>query len=478
MQVRFNPLSSVKIEGQVLLSADEVNPFFDRALNKYEKSVHLDGFRKGHIPKDTLLKFYGNQIGLDAADEITRKYVGEVVKQLEEQKIVDLIMIQPPECRLLSQYPSRNKEWAFSLVFDNYPNVEKKDLSDLHVDVYDIKVDDSDLEATINRLCEMRSKYEVIDDLVVSKDKQQSVNINFVGKRDGVPFEGGTAEKFDLNVDNANMIDGFVEGIVGHKAGDEFTLNLVFPDDYHEESLRSVPVTFDIKVNTVSKRIVPEFDEELAKSFGFDPDKGTLDVFKKTLQRNIETQAEYAKLELNTSNMLNAILTKYPELEAPEVLIDFEANQCLEDSLKSYGVKDIQENIKKSLLTQYRENCKPIVLRQCLSRALAKAYDFGDSLSVSTEEVDAELEALACVYEEGCVDLEKFKKDAKEDQEAMALCRHNVYSRKLEQALMNLIKHDVKEMSFEEFGKLTSERDRVAKKEEADKATDQSADSN
>lgn len=459
MQVQFNPLSSVKIEGKVLLSADEVNPFIDRALSKYEKSVRLDGFRKGHIPKVTLLQFYGSQIGTEAAEEITRKYAGDVVDQVGQQKGVDLIALRTPEYKFSTQYPSRNKEWSFSIVFDTYPSIEKQDLSDLHVDVYDVKVDEADLEDTINRLREMRAKLEVIDDLVVAKGEMQFANINFVGKVDGVPFEGGSAEKFDLDIDRANMIDGFVEGIIGHKAGDEFTINVVFPDDYKVESLRSANATFDIKVNTVSKRVVPEFNEDLAKSYGFDPEKGDLEAFKNTLWHTIKSQANQSKVEFNTTIMLDAILAKYPEVEAPEVLIEAEAARFVDSYVKSYGLKEVSEESKKKFAAQYYETFRPVVLRQCMSRALVKAYGLVDSLTVSQEETDAELETAAFVYEDGYVDPEKFKEDAKNDQDTMNYCHNLVYARKFEQALMNLLNHDVKEIGLDDFNKVIHEKD-------------------
>lgn len=472
MQVQITPASKVKTEAKVLLTAEEVNSCFDTALSKCAKSARIDGFRKGRIPKPVLLQVYGRQIAMDAAEEAVNKFSREALQQVGESG-VDVID-STPELAFTDGNLSRGKEWAYTLTVDNYPVIEKKDLSGVSVELYSINTDETAVEEALEALREERGTYQVVDDLVIAKDENQKAVINFTGTKDGVAFENGSAKDYELYIDRTRMIPGFTEALVGHKAGDDFSFDVTFPEDYKVEELKGAQAKFDVQIVSVAKFQKAELNDDFIKSLGFDPEKGkTLEDLKNSLSNNLKTQYANRQTDLNVEIMQRAISKEYgDDIEVPEVLLDSEARSTFSSLFRvPLNSKVFDSERAKTILEEIRETIRPGLKTHCLIHGLITANGLVDSLKEQEGELEAELKRSACAYEEGDdVDFEEFKKKALEDEATVHECRTRIYLGKLEQALKGLLTVTEKQISFKEYAdiskKLQEEKAAEAKAEE------------
>ena len=297
----------------------------------------------------------------------------------------------------------------------------------------------------IERLRQQQGKWQVVDGAVVDQDS--TANIDFLGKKDGVPFEGGKAEGFNLNIKTAQMIPGFTESIIGHKAGDSFTIECTFPEDYHAEELKGAKATFDITVNSVSKQVLPEIDADFLKAFGFE-DKG-LDALKSSLKSNLEQQAEIGSTNYNITALMKAIATKYPDVVAPRAMVNYIAEQQLS---RQFGGK-LDDKLKNALLGGFAAQVEDQANEQCLLEGLIAAENF--KVQVEDAEVDAQIAKAAISYD----DPEEFKTEVRKDKELLENVVRAAGNVKLMNFLSGLVNANTADKSFEEFQKLREQQE-------------------
>lgn len=473
MQVQITPASKVKTEAKVLLTVEEVNSCFDTALSKCAKSARIDGFRKGRIPKPVLLQVYGRQIAMDAAEEAVNKFSKEALQQVGESG-VDVID-STPELAFNDGSLSRGKEWSYTLTVDNYPAIEKKDLSGVSVELYSINTDDKAVEEALDALREERGTYQVVDDLVIAKGENQKAVINFTGTKDGVAFDKGSAKDYELYIDRSRMIPGFIDALVGHKAGDDFSFDVTFPENYQVEELKGAQAKFDVQIVSVAQLQKAELNDDFIKSLGFDPEKGqTLEDLKNSLSNNLKTQYANCQTDLNVDIMQRAICKEYgDDIEVPEVLVDAETRSAFSSLFRVPANSKLFESDRlKSIIDEIRESLRPNLKIHCLIHGLIQANGLVDSMKEQEGELEAELKRSACAYEEGDdVDFEEFKKKALEDEATVQECRTRIYLAKLEKALRGLLTVTEKQISFKEYAeishKLKEEKAAEAKAAEA-----------
>ena len=194
----------------------------------------------------------------------------------------------------------------------------------------------------IETLRQQQAKWKVVDDGEANKDSL--VKIDFEGRVDGAPFEGGKAEDFSLHLGSGRMIPGFSEQIVGHKAGDKFTIQVKFPEDYHAENLKGKDAEFDITVNSVSEQVLPEVNEDFVKLFGVKD--GSMETFRKDLRRNMERELKRAVTQKNASNVYEAVSKQYGEFDVPKAAVDAEIKRLrerTEANFRRYGMTRLPE---------------------------------------------------------------------------------------------------------------------------------------
>ena len=197
--------------------------------------------------------------------------------------------LNPAGAPTLTPGSTEGENFEFVATFEIYPEVELKGLESITVEQPTAEVTEADVDAMIETLRNQHATFEVADRAAAEGDKAK---INFVGSIDGEEFEGGKADDFELQLGSGRMIPGFESGVEGHKAGEEFNIEVTFPEDYHAENLKGKVATFAITLNEVQAANLPEVNDEFATLFGIT--EGGIDALRGEISKNMSRELEQA----------------------------------------------------------------------------------------------------------------------------------------------------------------------------------------
>lgn len=361
----------------------------DNAFKKKNKEVKIDGFRKGSAPKDLYIKKFGiESLYMDAVDEA----VGIGYKKALENEKIEAIIEPKVDIKNIN-----DKEIEFKFTIISKPEVKLGEYKNLGLKKETAKVTKEEIENEIKKLQDQMA------DLVV-KEKGTVANgdtavIDFKGYVDGALLEGGTGENYSLEIGSGSFIPGFEEGLIGHKSGETVTLNLKFPENY-TENLKNKDVKFDVTINEVKTRVVPEINEDFFKDLGYDDVKTKEDLDKKVKsylleQKNHQIDDEYLDkcLEKAAENM---------KVDINDEIVDEEVHRMIhqyEDQLKMQGLDiqkyfeltgDNEENLHKKM--------EPEALKRVKYRFLIEAIAENEKIDFTKEEVNKKAKEMAENY--------------------------------------------------------------------------------
>lgn len=323
-----------KIELSVSFDAADIEPIYNKVVESKSQDLKIPGFRKGKVPLEVAKKYLNDTTVSD-----------EVISQLVNKAMVDMIVaeqIQPldrPNVNITKFVPFTELEGKVEILI--IPPIKLGGYMDLKAKKADVKVSDDDVDKLIDNLRRQAAAKSRVERAAADGDE---VVIDFTGKKDGKEFEGGKAEKVPLILGSGQMIAGFEEAIEGHKAGEDFVIDVKFPKDYHAKKLAGAKAKFDIKLHQVSEVKLPELDDKFAPKVGpFYTVKELKDAAKKELTQ----RAEFESGEKFKGDLL-AELVKKTKFDIPEMLID--------DQIQAL-VKEAEDNFKFRGLTpeQYYE---------------------------------------------------------------------------------------------------------------------------
>lgn len=402
MQVSTEKKEGVQHLLTVTVPAEDVKKAYDASFRKYAKNARIDGFRKGHIPAKVLEQQFGGQIYSDAYDSLVNETLGNAIKESK------LEVIGYPKIDVKKATFKNDEEFVYEATVEVNPELELKPFEDLKLKSIKATVTDADVEKMIETLRKQQGKWQVKDDATVAKGTRAS--IDFTGRTDGVEFEGGKATNFSLTVGETQMIPGFTEQIEGHKAGDKFTIQVKFPDDYHAENLKGKDAEFDIVVNSVSELSLPEVNEDFVKVFGVKD--GSLDTFKADLRKNMERELNRAKYTITRGKLFDALVAQYGEFAVPEAFVEAEKERLaknFEQQMHAYGMKKLPDSFKKD--DMFTDEA---VKDARLGTIVRKIVESLGLKTPSEEFVDAQLEQIAGAYEDPAEVKEQIRKDKKQ----------------------------------------------------------------
>jgi trigger factor len=266
MQVTETSSTGLKRELKVVIEQGELGQRFASRLDEVKDQVQLKGFRKGKVPLAHLKKLYGRSLMAEVlektVEETSRKAISDRNERPAHQPSINLSDDKEEIERVLEG----KSDLAFTMAFEVLPQIAIADLSALKLEREVADVSEEAVDKALDDLSERATRYEVEADRAAGD--RDRMTLDFVGSIDGVEFEGGKGEDVQLVVGQSNFIPGFVEGIVGGKAGDDKDVNVKFPDDYPEKSLAGKDALFKVKVKEVAKPIKPELNDEFAKTLG------------------------------------------------------------------------------------------------------------------------------------------------------------------------------------------------------------------
>jgi len=328
MKTKLKNISDVKVELTISLGAEELKAAEQVALTKLAKEVKIEGFRKGKAPLEMVVaQVDTNLLNQETLENALSKSVAEAFLKEKVQAI------NRPEADVKKFVPGTELE--FTATTEIMPKVELGDYKKLGVKKEAIKVSKKEVKETIERILKNFAEKKKVEREAKNGDE---IIIDFLGKKDGVAFDGGKAEKFPLELGSKSFIPGFEEGLIGKKAGDELSLDLEFPKDYHAKDLAGAKVVFEVKIHEVRENVEPEINEEFLSKLG---DFKTKEEFEKQIEEDLKTQKQ-AEVDEKFKDELVKKLAEVSKVPVPEIL--------LEDQKRSIEM-DMQQNLMYSGLS-------------------------------------------------------------------------------------------------------------------------------
>lgn len=398
-----NNVETNKYELEIEISAEDFEAAIEKAYLKARKNIAMPGFRKGKAPRKLIEKEYGEQVFFE--DAVNLLYAPVVNGAVEES---GLELVTRPEVEVTEISKENGVKLKATCI--TKPDVEVKDYKGIEVEKVVNPVTDEDINKQLDALREKNVTVETVDDRAA--ENGDDVVIDFEGFKDDVAFEGGKAEDFTLSLGSGQFIPGFEDQIVGHNAGEEFDINVTFPEEYQVKELAGAPAVFKIKLKSISKKVMPELDDDMVKdSTEFD----TVDEYKADVKKKLEeANVKHADSEVEAKIFDKVIENMTAEI--PQVMFDNRVNEMigeLEQRLAPQGISlDLYmqytgqtiDTVKKAYAEQAEKQVK-------LRLALEKIVEL-ENVEVTEDELKAEFDKLAEAYK---LDVDQIKQFIHDD---------------------------------------------------------------
>ena len=382
MQVSLETTQGLERRLTITLPSDSVEGQVKARIRQIGKTARIDGFRKGKVPVSVLEKRYGQSAFMEVAEESMQQ---SYVQALIQEKInpAGAPSFEPENL-------TRGEDIKFVAVFEVFPEVESLEVESLEIERPVSEVTDADLDKMMETLRNQQASWVEKEAEAESGDR---ATINFAGKIDGEAFEGGEAEDFPLELGQGRMIPGFEDGILGKKAGEEVTINVSFPDDYHAENLKGKDAEFAITVNKVETKELPELNEEFFAKFGIS--EGGLDALKDEVKNNMTRELSQAVKGKVKEAVLKGLVDAN-EVDIPKALIDQEINALREQALKRFGGQFDANNMPELPAEIFEQQAKDRVK----TGLLLGAYIRDNKIEANDDKVKELIESQASAYED------------------------------------------------------------------------------
>ena len=395
------------VELTIQVEADVFEAAVQQAYLKNRASINVPGFRKGKAPRKVIEGMYGS--GVFYEDAIEAVYPGAYAEAVKEQGLDD---VGYPKVELVEV---GKDGFTFKALVSVRPEVKLGDYKGLTAPKNEPAVTDKDVDAELRPYIDRATRLVSVEREAQNGD---TVVIDFEGFDNGVAFEGGKGENYDLKLGSGSFVPGFEEQLVGAKAGEEKDLNITFPEDYHAD-LAGKAVVFHVKVKEVKESQVPEVDDEFAKDVS---EFETLEAFRADLKSKLELRRQ-THAQNDFENQVMERLIANMECEIPDGMVDVELDRMMDDyamQLQNQGIS--MEDYQKMLGVNgdmIRDSARPDALRRIQTRLALTAVADAENLEVSDEEVEAEINRLAKQYQleadqvKAAIPAEDLKRDLK-----------------------------------------------------------------
>ena len=384
MQVTVQkPEQGLEHKISVSFASTNIDSAVEKKLAEMRRTVRMDGFRPGKVPLNVVKKRYGAQVRQEVMGEEVQKSFYDALDQ---------------ESLNIAGYPrfdelnDQDGNITYTASFEVYPEITLPEFSAIKVEKVSASVTDADVDNMVTKLREQRQAWKPASAAKKAK-KDEQVIIDFVGKLNGVEFEGGKAENVPLVLGSGRMIPGFEDGIIGMKKGEEKTIEVTFPENYHAENLKGQTVTFDITVHSVQTQVLPELDEEFVKSFGIED--GQAETLIAEIKSNMEKELKRAVDNKNRTNVLEA-LSQVVDVQLPKSILDQEINALMNRAVQNMQQQGIKAEDVKISASEFTEEATIRVKLGLILGDIIKAH----GIQASEEMKIAFIEDQASSYED------------------------------------------------------------------------------
>lgn len=399
-----NKTETNKYELEIEVPAEDFNKAIDEVFKTEGKKITIPGFRRGKAPKAFIEKYYGESVFFEAA--VDRLYRPALMDAVEASGL-EVISIGQADITEVSK--ANGVQMKVTVVVK--PEITIEGYKGIEASKKKVEVTDEDVSAELAKVQDRNSRMVTVEDRAALTG--DTAVIDFEGFCDGEAFEGGKGENFELALGSGQFIPGFEDQIVGHETGEEFEINVKFPEEYQAENLKGKDATFKIKLHEIKRKELPVLDDEFAKDVSeFD----TLDAYKQSIREKLQNDREKSA-EADVENQILEALIEKVEGEIPEEMYDNEVEESINSfayRLQSQGL-NLETYLKYTGMTtdSLREQFRPQSEKQVKLRLALEKIAANEGLEPTAEELDAEYEKLAKMYE---MEVDKIKNIVAEAQ--------------------------------------------------------------
>ena len=384
MAVNVETLEKLERKMTLTLPVETIQHEVDARLRKLARTVKMDGFRPGKVPMGVVAQRYGYSVQY----EVVNDKVGEAFfNAANEAKL--RVAGQPT---ITEKDGAPEGQIAFDAVFEVFPEVKIGDLSGVAVEKATAEVSDEAIDRTLDILRKQRRTFAQRAKEAGAEDGDR-VTIDFAGKIDGEPFEGGKAEGFQFIVGEGQMLKEFEDAVRGMKAGESKTFPLAFPEDYHGKDVAGKTADFLVTVQKIEAAHLPDVNEALAKSLGVA--EGTVEGLRADIKKNLEREVKYRLISRNKQAAMDALVS-VAELDLPKSSVQAELDRMIESAradLKARGLKDVEK------LPIPEDSFRPQAERRVRLGLVLAELVRAHNLQATPEQLKAQVQELASSYE-------------------------------------------------------------------------------
>ena len=388
MNTTIEKLENNQVKLNIEIDAETAEKEYNKACKRLAQRVNIPGFRKGKAPRVILEKNIGAEsIKRDVLDYMLPGVFAEAISKN------DLNIITEP---YLESYTFElGKPVTVVAKMELKPEVKLEQYKDLEIEVEEYKPAENAMEKELDELADKFTSFQKVTDDRVSTDKDV-VLMDFEGFVDGEAISGGAAKNYLLDLEHSNFIPGFAEQLVGHKTGEEFTIDVTFPEEYHEENLKGKPAQFKIKLNEIKEKIKPEINDDLAKKVG---KFQTLEELKADIQKYLDNTEKVENEKRSANKLFDTILSKMSvdvqdtmiEREKQALVADFkqkaaQSGVTWEDVLKQDGAEKIDKELREEALNRIKNSL--------MMSEIAKL----ENIQVTAQDLDQKIAEMAALY--------------------------------------------------------------------------------
>lgn len=377
-----NNLAKINLE----IPAEQANQEYNKAWKRLGQRLNIPGFRRGKAPRSIVEKTVGvDRIKQEAMDRLFPHLFADAISEHQ------LDIVAPPQIENLKF--DLGEGIAVKASVELRPEAQLPDLVAIKADVPEYKLPEDAEEKELQSIVERLTTLESVVDR--PSEKSDIVNIDFSGSVNGEAIKGGSAKNYRLDLMDNNFIEGFADQLVGHKIGEEFTINVTFPENYHDNALAGKPAEFKVKINDISKKVVPELTDEVAKKVGpFE----TVEQMKEEV-RNLLKQSEDQENTYRKQKAVVDYLLEKSTVEIPESMVNREAKLLMDEvqqRLKSQGLsweKFLDSEGHESTWENLREEARKRIKTSLIFGAIAKQ----EAMQVTEDEFSSMVSQMAAM---------------------------------------------------------------------------------
>ena len=379
--------NEVKLE--ITVEAEKFENAIKKIYFQNAKYFNIPGFRKGKAPQNIVEKYYGKEIFYeDAFNDIAPEAYDNAIK---ENKID---AVSKPEIDVVTM--EKGQDLVFTAVVATKPEVKIANYKGIEIEKVEYNVKDEDIENELKDMQDKNSRLVTVEDRPAQDG--DTTKIDFEGFVDGVPFDGGKAENYELVLGSHSFIEGFEDQVAGMNVGEEKEINVTFPKEYFSKELAGKPAVFKVKLNELKKKELPELDDEFAKDVSeFDTLKELKDSIKEKLEKQNKDREKYEKEDSAVKALVESM-----EVEIPTGMIELETENMMKDMEQrmSYQGLKLEQYLKMLGKTEaeFKKEYEPQAIDAIKSRLAIEYVIKAEKIEASQEEIDNKLEEMAKNY--------------------------------------------------------------------------------